>query len=171
MKPPELAQHHHENADRSETHRMTMIANDLVGLDLSCLACDTNQCARKTLKSIFLLIRLPQLHDHVMFREKANMNGSLMGISIDHMRTEESPKQLPSIASDSGSPCTSKAPNVRNEEGRAFQAIGHASSSSSLTRSFVNAHRDWHPPKCIPNWFVAQMLHNRIRTPLGKGLH
>jgi len=42
-------------------------------------------------------------------------------------------------------------------------------SGQAMPSSNSNSHREWHPPKCIPNWLVLQMLHHKIRTPhLGK---
>ena len=33
-------------------------------------------------------------------------------------------------------------------------------------------HKEWHPPKCIPNWLALQMIHHKMRHPhVAKGVH
>jgi len=47
---------------------------------------------------------------------------------------------------------------------------GHVLPASNLAPAANASQREWHPPKCIPNWLVLQMLHNKLRSPhLGKG--
>jgi len=98
-----------------------------------------------------------------------------MGGGSDRMnggsdRMGGAPSSAPSSSFNGNANAPSAEPASGRRSPRPVQT-GHVMPASNFAAA-NDGQREWHPPKCIPNWLVLQVLHHKIRSPhMGKGSH